>query len=77
VEAVEAATLATSTSRPSVNREDVTEKLASTTWLGSVLALQGLLRIVCKMSLSMQTVNVIPWELISEQREFYDNVVSM
>ena len=77
VEAVEVVTLATSASRPSVNREDVIQKLASTTWLGRVVALQGLLRIVSKMSLSMQTVNVIPWELMSEQRDFYDKLVSM
>ena len=53
------------------------EKLSSTTWLGRVVALHGLLEIVSKMSLSMQTLNVIPWELMSEQRDFYDKMVSM
>ncbi len=77
MEVVEAATLATSASRPSINREDAMEKLASTTWLGRVLALQGLLGIVSKMSLYMHTFNVVPWELMSEQRDFYDKVVSM
>jgi hypothetical protein len=42
------------------------EQLESTTWLGRVMALQGLLGLVSKMSLSMQTVNVIPWELMKE-----------
>ncbi len=77
MEVVEAATLATSASRPSINREVAMEKLASTTWLGRVVALQGLLRIASKMFLSLQTANVVPWELMSEQRDFYDKVVSM
>jgi hypothetical protein len=29
------------------------------------------------MSLSMQTVNVIPWELMAEQKTFYDKLVVM
>ena len=53
------------------------EKLESTTWLGRVIALQGLLELVSQMSLSMQTVNVIPWELMAEQQAFYDKLVSM
>jgi hypothetical protein len=77
VEAVDGATMATSASRPSFNREDVIEKLASKTWLGRVVALHELLGVVSKMSLSMQTVNVIPWELTSEQRNFYGKLVSM
>jgi hypothetical protein len=32
------------------------QKLESTTWLGRVIALQGMLGLVSKMSLSMQTV---------------------
>jgi hypothetical protein len=52
-------------------------KLESTTWLGRTIALQGLLGLVSKMSLIMQKVNSIPWELMEEQREFYDNLVRM
>ena len=29
------------------------------------------------MSLSMQSVNVIPWELMTEQQSFYDKLVVM
>jgi len=68
---------ATSTQRPTLNRPEVMEKLTSTAWLGRVIALQGLLRLVSKMSLSMQKVNVVPWELMDEQREFYDRLVIM
>jgi hypothetical protein len=47
--------------RPNFNRLEVMEKqLKSTAWLGRVIALQGLLKFVSKMSLTMQTVNVIP-----------------
>ena len=53
------------------------EKLKSTAWLGRVIALQGLLKLVSKMSLRMQTVNVIPWELMDEQRDFYNHLVLM
>ena len=51
------------------------EQLQSTTWLGMVVALQGLLGLVSKMSLNMEKVNVIPWELMEEQRKFYDKLV--
>jgi len=63
--------------RPSLRRDDVMEQLESTTWLGRVIALQGLLGLVSKMSLSKQTVNVIPWELMTEQNEFYNKLVAM
>ena len=53
------------------------EQLQSTTWFGRVVALQGLLGLVSKMSLTMQKVNVIPWELMDKQREFYDKLVMM
>ena len=53
------------------------EKLKSTVWLGRFVALQGVLGIVGNMSLSMQTVNAIPWKLMSEKREFYGKLVSM
>ena len=53
------------------------EQLQSTTWFGRVVALQGLLGLVNKMSLNMQKVNVIHWEMTEEQREFYDNLVMM
>ena len=53
------------------------EQLQSTTWFGRVVAFQGLLGLVSKMSLTMQKVNVIPWELMEEQREFYDKLVMM
>ncbi len=53
------------------------EQLKSTTKLGRVVALQSLLVIVNKMSLNMQKVNVDPWELMEEQREFYDKLVMM
>ncbi len=60
-----------------MRREDVMEQLESTTWLGRVVALQGLLRLVCKMSLTMQTVNVIPWGLMRDQHDFYDKIVAI
>ncbi len=53
------------------------EKLTSITWLGRVIALQGLLELVSKISLSMQKVNVVPWELMAERREFYDKLTGM
>jgi hypothetical protein len=43
------------------------EHLKSTTGLGMVVALQGLLGLVGKMSLNMQKVNVIPWELMEDK----------
>ncbi len=63
--------------RPSLRRDDVMEQLESTTWLGRVIALQGLLGLVSKMSMSMQTLNVIQWELTTEQSEFYDKLVAL
>jgi hypothetical protein len=63
--------------RPSLRRDDGMEQLESTTWLGRGIALQGLLELVSKMSLSMQTVNVIPWELMTKQCKFYDKLVAM
>jgi hypothetical protein len=63
--------------RPPSNREDIMEQLKSTTLLNKVVALQGLLGLVSKMSLNMQKVNVIPWELMEEQREFFDKLVLM
>jgi len=74
---VEEAFVANSSQRPYLNRPEVMEKLKSTAWLGRVIALQGLLRLVSKMSLAMQTVNVVPWELMQDQREFYDKLVVM
>ncbi len=68
---------ATSAQRPTLNRPEVMEKLKSTTWLGRVIALQGLLRPVSKMSLAMQKVDAVPWELMDEQREFHDRLVLM
>jgi hypothetical protein len=44
---------------------------------GRVVALQGLLGLVGKMSLNMQKVNVSPWELMEEQRDFYDKLAMM
>ncbi len=72
---VEEALVATSASRPTFNRPEVMEKLKSTVWLGRVIALQGLLKLVSKMSLKMQIMNVIPWELMDEQREFHNKLV--
>jgi hypothetical protein len=63
--------------RPSYNHEEVMEKLLCTCWLGRVIALQGLLHVVNKMSLLMQIVNVVPWELMAEHRAFYDTIVAM
>jgi len=60
-----------------MNREDVMEQLQSTTWFGRFVALQGLLGLVGKMSLNMQKVNFILWELMEGQREFYDKLVMM
>jgi hypothetical protein len=74
---VEEALVATSAHRPTLNRPEVMEKLKSTAWLGRVIALQGLLKLVSKMSLTMQTVNVVPWELMDEQRAFYDKLLVM
>jgi len=53
------------------------EHLQSTTWFDMVVALQGLLGLFSKMSLTMQKVNVFPWGLMEEQREFYDKLVMM
>jgi hypothetical protein len=58
-----------------VDRPEVIEKLKSTTLLGRVIVPQGLLRLIIKMSLSMQTCNVVPWELMQEEPEFYGNLV--
>ena len=44
------ALVAVSSQRPSLRRDDVMEQLKSTTWLGRVIALQGLLGLVSKMS---------------------------
>ncbi len=74
---VEEALVATSASRPTFNRHEVMEKLKSTAWLGRVIAVQGLLKLVRNMSLKMQTVNVIHWELMDEQRQFYNKLVLM
>ena len=60
---VEEALVATSSHRPTLNRPEGMEKLKSTAWLGRVIALQGLLKLVSNMSLKMQTINVVPWEL--------------
>ena len=75
VSSVEEAILAVSPQRPSFRREDAMEKPESTTWLGRLLALQGLLELVSKMSLSMQTLDVIPWELMAEQQALYEKIV--
>jgi hypothetical protein len=74
---VDEALVVVSPQRQPLRRDDVMEKLESTPWLGRVSALQGLLELVSKMSLSMQTVNVIPWELMTEQRDFYDKLRRM
>ena len=52
-------------------------KPESATWIRRVINLQGLLGLVSKMSLSMQTVNVIPWKLMREEQVFYDKLVVM
>jgi hypothetical protein len=51
------------------------EQFQPTTCFGRVLALQGLLGLASKMSLTMQKVNIIPWEMMEEQRDFYDKLV--
>jgi len=61
----------------SANGEDVKEQLQSTTWFGRVVTLQGLLGLFSKMRLFMQKINGIPWELMEEQREFYDKLMTM
>ncbi len=76
-DSVEEALVATYTQRPSLKRPEVMGKLTSAAWIGRVVALQGLLRLISKMSLQMQKVNVIPWELMREQREFFDKIVLM
>jgi len=63
---VDEALVVVSPQRLSLRLDDVMEKLESTTWMGRVIALQGLLELVSKMSLSMQIVNVIPWEPMKE-----------
>jgi len=51
------------------------KKLKSTAWLGRVIALQGLLKLVSHMSLAMQTVKVMSWELMDECKSAqYDDV---
>ena len=74
---VEEGIVVASPQRPSFRREEVMEKLGSTTWLGRVIDLQGLLELVGQMIMSMQTVKVIPWELMAEQQALYDKLVSM
>jgi hypothetical protein len=74
---VEETLVATSATRPTFNQPEVMEKLKLTAWLGRVIDLQGRLKFVYKMSLKMQTVNVIPWELLDEQLEFYNKPVCM
>ncbi len=69
-DSVEQALVVVSSQRPSLRRDDVMEKLESTTWHSRVIALQGLLKLVSKMSPSMHTLNVIPWELMTKQTEF-------
>ena len=75
VACVEEALVAVSPQRSSLRREEVMEQLESTTWLGRVIALQGLLGLVSKMNLSMQTDNAIPWELMKEQHDFFDKLI--
>jgi len=53
------------------------EKLKSIAWLGRVIAPQGLLKLVNHMSLEMHTMNVVPCELMDEQRAFDDKLVAM
>ena len=77
MDSLDEGTASTATTRPSYNREEVMQKLKCTTWLGRVIALHGLLGLVSKMSHSMQKENVVPCELMVEQREFYDNIVRM
>ncbi len=77
VASLEEARVAVSPQRSSLRREEVMEHLEFTTWLGRVIALQGLLGLVSKISLSMQSVNVIQWELMAEQHKFYDKLVAM
>jgi hypothetical protein len=50
---VKEAVVAVSPQRQSLRREDFMGKLESTTWLGRVIVLQGLLGLVSKTSLSM------------------------
>ncbi len=69
--------MAASAQRPSLNRPKVIKKLTSTALIGRVVALQGILRIIGKMSLAMQTMNSIPRGLMREQRELYDKIVLM
>ncbi len=71
----EAAVIALSPHRPSFRREEVMVLLESTTWLGRTVALHGLLQLVSKVILSVQTINVIPLELMAEQHAFYDKLV--
>ncbi len=73
----EAVVIALSPHRPSFRQEEVIVLLESTTWLGRTVALQGLLEPMSKMSVSMQIVNVLPWELMAEQQAFYDKLVFM
>jgi hypothetical protein len=53
------------------------EKLKFTACLGSVIALQGLLRLVGMTILTMPNDNVVPWELMQERRELYAKLVVM
>jgi hypothetical protein len=50
---VKEALVATSPQRLTLNRPEVMEKLKSMAWVGKFIALQGLLRLVSKMSLSI------------------------
>jgi hypothetical protein len=77
VASVEEALVVASPHRQSLLRDDVMEHLESTTWLGRVIALQGLLGLVIKMGVFMQNVNIIPWELMKEQYDFYGEIIGM
>jgi hypothetical protein len=72
---VEEALEATPSQRLTLDGPEVTEKLMSTAWLGRVIALQGILRLVSKTSLSMRTLNVVQWELMQEEYNLYDKLV--
>ena len=66
-----------SAQRPTLNRPEVMERLKSSAWLGRVIALQGLLKLVNMTSLSLQIVNVVSWEFMDEQRQLYNKIVLM
>jgi hypothetical protein len=56
---------------------EMLENMRKFDWVGRIVALQGLLRLCMDLSLKMQAVNVIPWELVEAQSAFKATIDSI